>query len=81
MPSALEICEIQARKLPVGERAQLAEHLISSLEEPDAAEHQKLWVAEVERRHQAYRHRRTTARSAAEAISQAQALLRERAIL
>jgi len=69
-------CEASALMLPATERAALAERLIESLDRLDDAENERLWVEEAERRYQAYRQGRLSARSATEAIQDAQARLR-----
>lgn len=71
-----KVCEASALMLPVAERAALAERLIESLDTLDDAETERLWVEEAERRYQAYKQGRLSARSAAEAIQNAQARLR-----
>jgi len=68
-------CELSALRLPVSERAALAERLIESLDSLDDAEAERLWVEEAERRYQAYKQGRLSARPAAEAIQNAQARL------
>ncbi len=68
-------CEMSALMLPVSERAALAERLIESLDSLDDAETERLWVEEAERRYQAYKQGRLSARPAAEAIQNAQARL------
>lgn len=69
-------CELSALRLPVSERAALAERLIESLDSLDDAEAERLWVEEAERRYQAYKQGRLSARPAAEAVRNAQARLR-----
>jgi putative addiction module component (TIGR02574 family) len=69
-------CEMSALKLPVSDRAALVERLIESLDSLDDAESERLWVEEAERRYQAYKQGQLSARSAAEAIQNAQARLR-----
>ena len=69
-------CAVSALMLPVSERAALAERLIESLDSLDDAETERLWVEEAERRYQAYKQGRLSARPAAEAIQSAQARLR-----
>jgi len=68
--------EVSALMLPVSERAALAERLIESLDSLDDAETERLWVEEAERRYQAYKQGRLSARPAAEAVRNAQARLR-----
>ena len=76
MSPALKECEIQALKLPVDERATLAEHLIASLDVLDDAETEHLWVDEAERRYQAYRQGLVSSKPAAEAIRDVRAQIR-----
>lgn len=71
MSSALIECENQALQLTLTERAMLAEHLIASLDRPDDAQNEQLWLEEAERRYQAYKHGRISARSAEDVLSAA----------
>jgi len=50
MPTKLQTVEAQAMKLNAKSRAQLVERLILTLEEPRAAEIERLWYDEAERR-------------------------------
>jgi len=68
MAMTLEKCERQAKALPLAERALLIERLIGSLDEPDEAECERLWVAEAERRYAAYQAGEITARSATDVL-------------
>ena len=68
--------ETSALKLPVAERAALAERLIESLDVLDDAENERLWVEEAERRYQTYKQGRLGARSAADAIQDARSHIR-----
>ncbi len=65
--------ETSALKLPVAERAALAERLIESLDVLDDTENEHLWVEEAERRYQAYKQGRLHARPVADAIQDARA--------
>ncbi|MCK4326394.1 addiction module protein [bacterium] len=56
--------ERQALQMPVKDRATLAEHLIASLDAPDDAECERLWVEEAERRYREYKRGRISSRSA-----------------
>ena len=47
--------EAQALKLPLSDRALLAEHLIASLDVADDVENERLWIEESERRYQEYK--------------------------
>ncbi|MBM4049754.1 MAG: addiction module protein [Planctomycetes bacterium] len=59
-----EKVEAQALKLPLRERAALAEHLIASLDDLDDTEIERLWVEEAERRYREYKKGRISARPA-----------------
>ena len=48
MTTQLDIVEVEALKLPSGERAALAQRLLASLDED--AEIEKAWATEIERR-------------------------------
>jgi putative addiction module component (TIGR02574 family) len=76
MSPDLKECEATALRLPVAERAALAEHLIESLDLLDDTENEHLWVEEAERRYQAYKEGTISARPAAEAIRDARARVR-----
>jgi putative addiction module component (TIGR02574 family) len=76
MNLGMKECEASALKLSVADRAALAERLIESLDALDDAETERLWVEEAERRYQAYKQGGLPARSAAEAIQDAQARFR-----
>ncbi len=68
MTAELKKCQISALRLPAAERAALVESLIKSLDQLDDNENEVLWVEEAERRYQAYKQGRLSARSASEAI-------------
>jgi putative addiction module component (TIGR02574 family) len=72
----LSECEAKALSLPASDRAALAERLIASLDHLDDAENERLWAEEAERRYQAYKAGRLTAKPAEEALQQARARLR-----
>lgn len=55
MPSKIKDIEKEALRLPLRKRAQLAEHLISSLDEEEDPEAERLWIEEAERRYQEYK--------------------------
>jgi hypothetical protein len=76
MSPELKECEATALRLPVAERAALAEHLIESLDLLDDAENESLWVEEAERRYQAYKQGSLSARPAAEVVRDARARIR-----
>mgnify|MGYP003338652033 CR=1 FL=1 len=76
MSPRLKELQRAALTLPVSERAELAERLISSLDETDEVENEKLWVAEAERRYVAYKAGKLSVRSATEAVRDARARLK-----
>jgi putative addiction module component (TIGR02574 family) len=76
MTLGMKACEASALMLPLAERAALAERLLESLDTLDDAETERLWVEEAERRYLAYKQGRLPARSATEAIQDAQARFR-----
>ena len=55
MASKIKEIEGEALRLPLHERAELAEHLILSLEEEEDLEAERLWIEEAERRYQEYK--------------------------
>jgi len=55
MASKLKEIEEYALRLSSRERAQLAEHLIHSLDKVEDPEAEKLWVQEAERRYREYK--------------------------
>jgi len=69
-------CQDSALKLPVEERAALVERLIQSLDCLNDAESERLWAMEAERRYQAYKQGRLSARPADEAIREVRARIR-----
>ncbi len=68
MSPLLKECEEQAMKLPVKDRAMLAEHLISSLDELNTAENERMWVEEATARYEAYKRGEVESYPAEEAI-------------
>ena len=73
--TALGECERKAKRLPLAERAVLIEHLISTLDDLDEAESERLWIAEGARRHAGYKAGNITARPAGEVFRDAEARL------
>lgn len=55
MLSKIKEIKEEPLRLPSHERAQLAEHLISSLDEEEDLEAEKLWIEEAERRYREYK--------------------------
>ena len=64
MRSKVKGIEEEALKLPSHERARLAEQLISSLDEEEDPEAERLWVEEAERRYKEYREGKVKAKPA-----------------
>ena len=64
MPLNVKEIEEQARRLSSRERAQLAEHLINSLDEEEDPEAEKLWIQEAERRYREYKEGKTKIKQA-----------------
>ena len=75
MATSLAECEKTAKRLPLSDRARLIEPLISSLDDLDEAECERLWIDEAERRYAAYKAGKITARPAAEVFRDARARL------
>jgi putative addiction module component (TIGR02574 family) len=55
MTGTIQEFEEQALRLPVHDRAVLAERLIASLDELNTAENEQMWVEEAEARYEAYK--------------------------
>lgn len=55
MASKIKEIEGETLRLPLHQRAELAEHLILSLEEEEDLEAERLWIEEAERRYQEYK--------------------------
>jgi len=68
--------ESEALRLPLKDRARLAEHLLDSLEDDAAAGTEDLWLDEAERRYQAHREGKVEAKPAADALRKARSKLR-----
>ncbi len=64
MVSDIHEIESKALKLSSRERALLAEHLISSLENNEDADAERLWIDEAERRYREYKEGKVKARPA-----------------
>ncbi|MFZ4693625.1 MAG: addiction module protein [Verrucomicrobiia bacterium] len=79
MASDLKLCEKMALKLPLKERAALAEQILSSLDvamkPSDREETERLWVQEAERRYREYKKGAIPARAAREVLRDARAAL------
>jgi putative addiction module component (TIGR02574 family) len=71
MSPELKEYEAKVLKLPVEDRAILAEHLIASLDSIEDSENEQLWVKEAERRYQQYKSGNISARPASDVIRDA----------
>ena len=76
MSPMLKECEKHAMRLPVNDRAALAKHLLSSLDDFDPNEHERLWVKEADARYDAYKRGELAARPMDEVLRDARAALR-----
>ena len=75
MSPKLKAIEDQVLQLPPQERAQLAERLLSSLDEVDTIEVEKLWAEEAERRYREHKKGKIRSRPAEAVFRRARALL------
>ncbi len=76
MSPELEDCETQALKLAPRERAALAAYLIASLDAPEDAKSEQLWLEEADRRYQEYKKGNISARTADEVLQDARAAIK-----
>ena len=76
MSPDLKEFEAQALKLPLSDRAVLAERLIASLDAADDAENERLWVEEAERRYQEYKKGNIPSRRADDVLRDARAAIK-----
>ncbi len=76
MALKLKKIEEDALQLSSHERAQLAEHLIHSLDEVEDPEAEKLWVAEAERRYQVYKKGKVKTKPADQVFKEARSKLK-----
>ncbi len=76
MLANLKEFEAKALKLPLTDRALLAEHLIESLDTVDDVENERLWVKEAEHRYQEYKKGNISARPADEVLQDARLKIR-----
>ena len=75
MSPELKECEAKALGLPAVERAALAARLIESLDTLDDAENERLWMQESDRRYQAYKRGKLSARPVANVLREVRARL------
>jgi putative addiction module component (TIGR02574 family) len=75
---ALKMNKIEAEALQLSphERAQLAEHLIHSLDDDEDPDAERLWVTEAERRYQEYKEGKIQAKSSDQVFKEARSKLK-----
>ena len=71
MARPLDQIEKEVMSLPPRERATLVEHILATLDVGEDADAEEAWLAEAERRYQAYRAGKIQASPAAEAFKRA----------
>ena len=73
MLTDLKAFEAEALTLPVSQRAELAQHLLATLDDVDEQENEQenelLWLGEAQRRYHAYKADNVSSRDAFEAIA------------
>ena len=74
-PKLME-CEAQALQLPLAKRAELAEHLIASLDNIDEVQNEQLWINEADRRYNEYKKGNMSARCAEDVLRDARARIK-----
>jgi len=77
MPTALEKCQQQAKKLPLKERAMLIKSLIDEFDELDEKDLEQLWIKEASRRFQSFKSGNIKAKPAEDVFNDARAKLKE----
>ncbi len=75
MSAQLLECKEQALKLPPGDRAALAEHLIASLDQISPEQNEQLWLDEAARRYEDYKKGDVPSRSADEVLRYARSVI------
>ena len=76
MNSKLSDIKLKAMALPVKARAELAEHLLSSLDELGGPEIESMWIDQAEKRYQAYLKGDVSARPVSEFLQEAKEMLK-----
>jgi putative addiction module component (TIGR02574 family) len=69
-------CENEALKLSPADRAELARHLIASLDHLSDEQHERLWVDEANRRYQDYKSGAIMARAAEDVLCAARDMIK-----
>jgi putative addiction module component (TIGR02574 family) len=75
MPLSVKEIEGEALQLSPHERAQLAEHLIHSLDAEEDPNAERLWIEEAERRYREYKEGRVKAKPAGAVFKEARSKL------
>ena len=70
MLSELKTIEEEALTLPTAQRAELAQHLLATLDDVNEQENEILWMEEAQRRYRAYKAGIVPSRDAFEAIAE-----------
>jgi putative addiction module component (TIGR02574 family) len=76
MPKSVAELEREARRLPEQERALLAQHLIASIDPGEDIDAEAAWLEEAEKRYQAYRQGKLTAKPADQVFREAKSQLK-----
>ncbi|HXX74733.1 MAG TPA: addiction module protein [Nitrospiraceae bacterium] len=76
MPKSVAELEREARRLPAQERALLAQHLIASIDPGEDIDAEAAWLEEAERRYQAYRQGKLTAKPVDQVFREAKSQLK-----
>jgi putative addiction module component (TIGR02574 family) len=76
MSKSVAELEREARRLPEQERALLAQHLIASIDPGEDVDAEAAWLEEAERRYQAYRQGKLTAKPADQVFREAKSQLK-----
>ena len=71
----LKTFEAEALTLPAAQRAELAQHLLATLDDVDEQENELLWLEEAQRRYRAYKAGTVSDRDAFDAIEEMRELL------
>lgn len=76
MSKSVAELEREARRLPEQERALLAQHLIASIDPGEDVDAEAAWLEEAERRYQAYRQGKLTAKPVDQVFREAKSQLK-----
>jgi putative addiction module component (TIGR02574 family) len=76
MSKSVAQLEQEARHLPIQDRALLAQHLIASIDPGEDIDAEAAWLEEAERRYQAYRQGKLTAKPADQVFQEVKSQLK-----